>query len=162
MVTLRCTQKLLKRLRVRPSGSALGPSSLLGDWYAAPVSVDHTRLILCVSEASLLPALVRSQSPVGLTARFREAVVAVLENLGLARAQVDAEEQHLAEVMIGTTMSRSVLGSMNDFAFLARRHIEAKGDSNLVALALELADVPCGPLKYRSPGQVARELLGPV
>jgi hypothetical protein len=162
MVTLRCTQKLLKRLRVRPSGNTPAPSSLLGDWYAAPLSVGHTRLIMCVSETSLLPAFVRSQSGVGLITRFREAVVAVLEKLGVARALVLAEKQHLADVIIGTTISRNVLGSMTDFGIMARWHIRARGDGDLVAIALKLAEAPCGPLDYRSPEQVAREVLGAV
>src|SRR6266487_5378328 len=139
MVTLRCTQKLLKRLRVQPLGHTSAPSSPLGDWYAAPLSVGRTRLIMCVSEVSLLPALVRSQSHVGLIARFGEAVVAVLGRLGIARAHLLAEKQHLAEVIIGKTISRSVLGSMNDFANMARWHIKAKGDGDLVAIALKLA-----------------------
>src|ERR1700682_4742737 len=99
MVTLRCTRKLLKRLRVRPSGHTPAPSSPLGDWYATLLSVGHTRLIMCVSEVSLLPAFVRSQSGVGLTARFQEAVVAVLAKLGIAKARVATEKQHLAEVI---------------------------------------------------------------
>ncbi len=162
MITLRCTQKLLKRLSMKPVARPAAPSSRLGDWYAAPFSVGHTRLIMCVSEASLLPAFIRSQSRVGLISRFRDAVLAVLEELGCGKAVVDAERQHLEDVTIGRTASRSVLGTMNDFAVLARWHVTARGDSDLVALALELAKAPCGPLRYRSPRQVAGELLGAV
>ena len=88
--------------------------------------------------------------------------MAVLAKLGIARARVAAEKQHLAKVIIGATISRSVLGSMNDFAFLARWHIKAEGDGDLVAIALKLAEAPCGPLNYKSPEQVAREVLGAV
>ena len=82
VVTLRCTQRLLKRLRVKPSADPPEPSSRLGDWYATPFAVGHLRLTMCVSEKSLLPAFVRSQSLTTLFPRFREAVIAVLRELG--------------------------------------------------------------------------------
>jgi hypothetical protein len=162
MVTLRCTQKLLKRLRMQPSGDTFAPSSPLGDWYAAPFSVGHARLVMCVSESSLLPVFVRSQSRDGLIARFREAVLAVLQQLDVSRSALRAERQHLADVVVGITVNRSVLGSMNDFAVQGRWYLKTKGEGNLLALALDLADIPCGPLQYRHPRQVVRELLRAV
>jgi Domain of unknown function (DUF6933) len=159
MVTLRCTQKLLKRLRLKPLNETPVATSRLGDWYAAPFSVGHDRLVLCVNETALLPAFIRSQSQVGMIARFREAVLAVLQGLGVPDSVLENESRHLAEVAIGTTASRTVLGSMNDFAVQAYWHIKAKGSCDLVGLALALSESPCSPLRYRQPGQVARELL---
>ena len=117
---------------------------------------------MCVSEKSLLPAFVRSQSVSTLFPAFREAVVAVLRQLGVPEVALRAERQHLANIEIGPTASRSVLGSMNDFAFLGRSYVEARRSTDLVALALDLAEAPCGPLKYRSPDDVTRELLRAV
>jgi len=162
VVTLRCTQRLLKRLRVKPSTDLPTPSSRLGDWYAAPFAVGHLRLTMCVSEKSLLPAFVRSQSLANLLPEFREAVVAVLRQLGVQEIALQAERQHLANIGIGPTSSRSVLGSMNDFRVLGRSFVEMHGGTDLVALALDLADAPCGPLEYSSPKDVARALLGAV
>jgi hypothetical protein len=162
VVTLRCTQRLLKRLRVKPSADVPAPSSPLGDWYAAPFAVGHLRLTMCVSEKSLLPTFVRSQSLAGFLPEFREAVAAVLRRLGIQEIHLQAERQHLADIGIGSTSSRSVLGSMNDFAVQGRSFVEMHGGGDLVALALDLADTPCGPLQYRHPGQVVRELLGAV
>jgi hypothetical protein len=147
---------------MKPVAQVTAPSSRLGDWYAAPLSVGHTRLIMCVSETSLLPVLVRSQSRVGLVSRFQSAVLAVLTALGLSKATVASEGWHLQEVIIGRATSLSVLGSMNDFARMAWWHIEAKGDGDLVGLALQLAEAPCGPLAYRSPQQVASDLFRAV
>lgn len=159
MVTLRCTQRLLKRLRVRPSADLPAPSSRLGDWYATPFGVGHVRLTMCVSEKSLLPTFVRSQSLAKLLPEFREAVVAVLREIGVQEVALQAERLHLADIAIGPTSSRSVLGSMNDFKVLGRSFVERHGGNDLVALALNLAEAPCGPLKYGSPKDVARALL---
>ncbi len=117
---------------------------------------------MCVSEKSLLPTFVRSQSLANLLPEFREAVVAVLRQLGVPEVALRAERQHLVNIEIGPTASRSVLGSMNDFAFLGRSYVEARGGTDLVALALDLAEAPCGPLGYSSPKDVARVLLGAV
>jgi hypothetical protein len=117
---------------------------------------------MCVSEKSLLPAFVRSQSLGTLFPAFREAVVAVLRQLGVPEVALQAERQHLADIRIGPTSSRSVLGSMNDFGFLGRSYVEMRGGTDLVALALDLADAPCGPLGYSSPRDVTIGLLSAV
>ncbi len=117
---------------------------------------------MCVSEKSLLPTFVRSQSLPSFLPEFREAVVAVLRQLGIQETVLQAERQHLTDIAIGPTSSRSVLGSMNDFAVQGRSFLKMHGGADLVALALDLADTPCGPLQYKHPGQVARELLGAV
>ncbi len=117
---------------------------------------------MCVSEKSLLPAFVRSQSLTTLFPKFREAVVAVLRELGLPESALLVEMEHLADIGIGPTASRSVLGSMNDFGYLGRSFVERRGGTDLVALALDLADTPCGPLGYSSPKDFTRGLLGAV
>lgn len=117
---------------------------------------------MCVSERSLLPTFVRSQSLANLLPEFRDAVVSVLRQLGVQEIVLQAERRHLANIGIGPTANRSVLGSMNDFAVLARSFIEVHGGTNLVALALDLAEAPCGPLEYSSPKDVTRALLGAV
>lgn len=65
----------------------------------------------------------------------------------------------MAEVVFTTTNSRSVLGTMSDFA----NHIEwAFGDEpgvTLHALNRELANTPVGPLRYGRPRDQACRLL---
>ena len=161
MVVLRCTRRLLRRLHVvAVSNGRLRSSSALGDWYATPFAVGHLRAILCVSEKSRLPVFVKSQSLAGLLPGLREAVVTVLRELGVAASALQREQQHLADVAIGSTVNRSVLGSMNDFGFLARYRIKGTSATDLVALAVALAETPCGPLGGESPEDVARALLG--
>ncbi len=75
---------------------------------------------MCVSERWRLPVFGRSQSLPKLLPEFREAVVAVLRQIGVQEAAIRAEKLHMEDVEIGSTSSRSVLGSMNDFKILGR------------------------------------------
>ena len=51
--------------------------------------------------------------------------------------------------------SRSVVGTMNEFAFLAEAYRE---DMDLLALSMRLADIPCGAIKYDYPQRLLQEI----
>ncbi len=50
---------------------------------------------------------------------------------------------------LAKTNSRSVLGVMNEFKYLAEIHAKLDGETDLLALSLQLAQTPCGPLYKR-------------
>lgn len=115
MFTLRCTRKLLERLRASP-GVALEPSTTrLGDWYATLVYERTEQLVLCVSERSLLPVLPPAKEARTLVPRFRNALAEFLACLGVPPAEIERERAEMADVRISRTASRQILGSMNDF-----------------------------------------------
>ncbi|GEM_PF-2377023 len=58
MFTLRCTKKLLTRLKVKPDPRPPPPTTKLGDWCADVLNMGRERLVLCVSELTLLPVIV--------------------------------------------------------------------------------------------------------
>ena len=60
---------------------------------------------------------------------------------------IDAELREMVQVRLARTASRSVVGIMNEFAYLADawRHDEP----DLLTLAVRLAATPCGPLYKR-------------
>jgi hypothetical protein len=72
---------------------------------------------------------------------------------------VDYEAREMAQIRIGATASRRVLGSLNDLASLARFTIEEHPEIDLRNLAIELAETPCAPLNYESPRSVSLALL---
>lgn len=71
------------------------------------------------------------------------------------------EAARTADHILATTASRSLTGSMNEFAYLAEAHRVADRDPDLLALSLQLATVPCGPLYARhvSPDRELAALL---
>jgi len=60
---------------------------------------------------------------------------------------IEAELQSMDEVRLARTASRSVVGIMNEFTYLADAWRQDEPD--LLAFAMRLAATPCGPLYKR-------------
>lgn len=67
----------------------------------------------------------------------------------------------MREVTIAKTASRSVLGMINEFTFMAEHALARGREQDLLALALWLANTPCGPLRKSTgfPADEARLIL---
>jgi hypothetical protein len=99
--TLRCTVKLLTRLKVPLALAPIAASTRLGDWYANLLFTRPAQLVLCVSERTLLPVLVPARELETLLPRFRRTVRDVLEAIGVTEHAVCHEEREMADVAIG-------------------------------------------------------------
>jgi len=155
LFTLRCTRKLLDRIS-EPVGDGFPPTTRLGDWYANLLFARPQHLVLAVSERTLLPMLIPSRPLSTLGERFPIIVGEVLRRLEIPQAEIDAERREMAEVPIGKTANRRVLGVLNEFA-LALQY--AAPGRSLIELALWLAETPCGPIAMNSPDRATRELF---
>jgi hypothetical protein len=94
-----------------------------------------------------------------LIPRFQQAVNDLLTRLGVSAEARERETKKMVDICFGPTASRGVLGSMNDLAVQCRFRLEEDPNMNLSNLALQLSEVPCGPLGYRYPAEVAIELF---
>jgi len=150
MFSLRCTRKLLGKLKVKPDLSPPAPSTRLGDWYASTFNVSWKRLVLCTSERTLLPVLVPIAG-LDLPGKLKVALGEMLKSIGVPARLVDEELRQMSELTVGKAASLSVLGSMQDFKRMARFSC---------ARALELAEAPCGPMAYRTPIEATLEAFG--
>lgn len=157
MFTLRATRKLLTRLHAEPLPESHGPTTRLGDWYGNLLFRRGGQVVLLVNERSLLPVLMPAAPMVTLLARIPAAVGEIQTELGVPAEVVEAEVAEMAEVRLGATASRRVVGSMTDFAILFDGYRD--DGMSLLDVSLRLAEAPCGPIKMRSPRVVARELL---
>jgi hypothetical protein len=160
MITLRCTLKLLKKLRIEDPGETNKPTTSLGDWYANILFTRQGHFILCASEKSLLPIVLSARDLDTLVTRFREQLIDVLIYLGVPNKSVENEIRQMSPFAFGRTKSKVVLGSLNDFAYNLRYMLPLYDSYSLIDWSLNLAEMPCGPLKYRTPIQVTHELLG--
>ncbi|MGE5047713.1 MAG: DUF6933 domain-containing protein [Deltaproteobacteria bacterium] len=156
MVVLRCTQRLLRRLNQKPAEQAPASSTVLGDWYANIIWMHRRPLVLAVSARSLLPVLFPARDPASLGARFSASLGAVLAALGIPADQIDGEQRHMAKVALARTISRQILGTMNDFG----RMLDVAPGQSLLNAALDLAKAPCGPIGMESPDRVTVDLFG--
>ncbi len=159
MFTIRCTQKLLKHLHAKGVTSDDSPTTVLGDWYGNLLYTKHQRLVICVSERSLLPVFVEAKEVATFTDRLRQAVQSVIERIGVERAFIDRELQEMSQVTLGVTASRPVLGSLNDLAVLSRESIKERAQISLVDLAMEIAQTPCSLIRYETPKSMTLALL---
>jgi hypothetical protein len=113
LVTIRCTQKLLRRVQVAASQPA--STTLLGDWYANILFARPEQLILCVSERTLLPVVVTARDARSLGIRLKQSLREVLLRLGVPPLLVDAEQSQMSPFAFGPTRNRRVLGTINEF-----------------------------------------------
>ena len=163
MITFRCTKKLRKYLRIVPIDNAQSPTAALGDWYANLIPTYAGDLIIFVNEKSLLTVAIPSWESDHLVPLFRIRVANLLWMIGIPQQIIAREVGHFDQVQFSKTASRSVLGSMNDFAWHYQIMVEESVGEARLSLSkaeYEMAQMPCGGLDYQFPIDVAKELLG--
>jgi hypothetical protein len=159
VLILRCTAKLLAR--VGPPQEPTAPSSTtLGDWYAAPFNVGHSRYVLAISEGSRLPVLLAARDVKHLADHLQDALAAVLWGLGISASTIQRELEAMRPAVIAKTNSRSHLGTLNDFVSLLRWRLDGDRYTDLAQVALELASTPvAASRKAFFPDTLTRQLL---
>ena len=151
MTTLRCTKKLLRRLRFTKTPVATPPTTVLGDWYANLLFSRPQQLVLCLSERSLLPVVVTAKRLDSLPSRLAASVREILGRIGLPQELIENEIREMERFAYGPTHSKKILGSMNDFMFQLSWLLHDRPDMSLIEMSLHLAETPCGPLGYNNP-----------
>ena len=158
MFTLRCTQKLLRRMPAAMRGDNLPPTTLLGDWYANVLFVRPHLVVLCVSERTLLPLIVPAKDPVHLVDRLVKGLPAILSALNIQPSAIEREIGTMQDRTIGSTNDRRVLGSLNELVFQLTHQLQFRPGLTLFEHALRLAETPMS-LIDSSPDRVTRALF---
>jgi hypothetical protein len=151
MFALRCTQKLLDRIKASPDPEPVPPDTVLGDWYANIVRAGRTQLVLAVSERTLLPVVVPLKEARTVGRRISEAVAPMLLSIGIPAEAVIIECNTMQDVSIAKTASRRVLGSLNDLAFQLQVGLVHFPDRTLLEHSLWLARTPLKLIEYGAP-----------
>ena len=142
MVIVRGTKKFLDRVGQAQTAPPKG-TTVLGDWYAT-ILFWKPQVALFVNERTLLPVLEPLAPTRTLLSRLPTTVELALSLQGLSGAFISLEIEAMREATLAKTANRSVIGMLNEFAFLGEQWRPAAG--NLLDLSLRLANVPCGPL----------------
>lgn len=160
MVVLRCTKRLLLRLKQfdnEPSGRS---TTRLGDWYGNVVQMGRRHALIFISERSRLPVLISIREANRLPAVFPGAVCQMLGAVGVPAADAEHERSRMLEIAYGRTKNRSLLGTLNDFSFGAHLHFVGAPQESLEDIALRLAETPIMPLDGACPIDLTRALFG--
>ena len=126
-VTLRCTARLLKALRVAPKDLAELPASD-DDWYANLFWIDRRKCLLLTHAATAFPVLaldVRVPALRDTGSFIVPLIAAALADEALAPDALGPLDP--ANIQIAKTASRRVLGFMNDTAFMIQIAIDNAG-----------------------------------
>lgn len=136
------------------------PTTRLGDWYANLLHIGSRQVILATSERSLLGLFLPAKQAAGLPERLRLAVAQLLEELGVPQQLIAEEIAAMAEVGIGRTRDRRVLGTMNDLAAQARWRLADDPMADLERLQRDLTLMPCGAIGYATSGEKTATCFG--
>jgi hypothetical protein len=161
MLVFRCTKRLIARLGLETMSDPAPSTGRLGDWYANTLNVGRARYVICLSERTLLPVILPARKA-EFPEHFPAALAYVLERVGIERANVEREVNASNPVIIATTVSRVLLGSLNDFACNAEAHFQHPARASAPApleVAIALARMSSKPIGYSSPDRVTRELF---
>ena len=160
MYTLRCTQALLRRLKLddRPPQPT---TTVLGDWYANRFNVGRHRLLVATNERTLLTLLTPAKDLAGLPQRLRDELGWLLKALGVGTVAIAKELAAMDTVRFDRTESRSILASMNQLTFDACAAFDVPGRDvvYLDQVALRLSGTPCKRLGYSFPAERACALF---
>src|SRR5574338_1371565 len=161
MLVLRCTQKLLARLKQAENLPAVESTTRLGDWYGNILQLGRRQHLLFISERSRLPVVIPIREGKRLAEVFPDAVCEVLGNVGVPAADIADERSRMSEIAFGRTRNRSLLGTLHDFAFRAQvgsaRRPEPETPEELIRV---LAQTPILPLNGASPIDLTRAAFG--
>jgi hypothetical protein len=163
VITLRCTQKVRKRLRLTEiTSDSPPPTTALGDWYVNLVRFGRQQVVMATSERSLLTVLLPARDlRQNLVPNLQRAVQELLTVLGISPEAVSREISAMQPIAFASAVNRRVLGSMNEFAWQLGAYLDRTGDA--LELARILSDTPMSAVGSKSrlgiPADVARELL---
>lgn len=159
VVIVRGTRRFLDRVGGPSESAELASTTVLGEWYAT-VLPWRPQVGLFVNENTLLPVLVPFAPARTVATRFVDVLAGVLARHGSDAGFIRDELAQMSDVVLAPTRNRSVVGVMNEFAFLAG-HGRGAEPVDLGDLSVRLAATPCGPLYRRhvSPDRELRAVL---
>jgi hypothetical protein len=157
MLIVHATKKLRQRLGTGTPHDGEASTTVLGDWYATVLPWRRQQLILLVNEQTLLPVLMPLAPSATAPSRIGPEIAATLTAHHASSDIVGGELGQMNDCRFAPTANRSVVGIMNEFAFLADVYRRNDPDFDLLHMAMKLASTPCSPL-YRRHGSPAREL----
>jgi len=159
LLVLRCTRRLLDRVGP-PVADPPESTTVLGDWYAKPFGVAQKRFVLMISGRTRIAVVIPGRRLANLQHSLPHALAILLARLGVPTDAIEREIAASQEVVFAVTDSRSLLGTLNDFATLAQLRLRDEPDTSLEDLSFWLSWIPVAPLGHRRPADLARELFG--
>ncbi len=160
---IRCTQKLLKELRVKPVEPDV--VSEVENWHANLLRIDKRKCVLFTHDTTLfsffVPGLRRPDFD-HFDVVFGEGLFRTMRLFDFTQDQIEQMLDWSRHISYTKTNNRSVLGSMNDLAFHIEYYIADDGGLNTVDFATmhqRINEIPFKAIGYKYPREQLQALL---
>lgn len=161
MTALRCTAKLLKAMKIAPAANPAPASNRLGEWTANLIRVSRIQLVVAVSEPTRLGVVIDAAPYADIPFRLQHNVFHALLELGVPADLAATEAEAMMPIEIAATNSKSVLGTLNQYAFETEYGLRDGFAHSAAELTRRLLDtVVVHPKHIGFPAERAREALG--
>ena len=126
---LHCTKKLIKTydLTIIENQSSNGK---LEDWYANLIYIDGKKCLLLVESESLYSLLLpnfKKSDMENIESIFKNHLIKALSRINIGQDRIEEIFERSGKIQYTTTQSRSILGSMNEYAFQYKALIIDRG-----------------------------------
>ncbi|MCK5879643.1 MAG: hypothetical protein KAH24_07680 [Holophagae bacterium] len=165
MRTIRCTKKLLKELRTEGDTVTRNDEGL-GGWHANLFLVQRRKCVLFIHDSSLysliLVGLKRPEFE-KLQLLFGEILFKTMRVDGFSQKSIERMLTEYEHIQFAPTISRSVLGSMNDRVGHIRaqmRQYDSLESADIGRIRQSVNDAPMGALKFALPVEELARVLG--
>ena len=147
MISLQCTQKLLKELRPEDT-EAFIPTMPLGCWHANLLTIDRRKCVLFTNDLTrysfFVPYLRKPDFQI-IDEVFKQNLFKSLLNEGLSQEHIELVLEEIKEIAITRTSNRSILGTMNDLTNQITWRIQQEGglgNTDISKLNMDLNRIP--------------------
>ena len=131
MTALRCTQKLLTTIRVKPAAPPAPGRNVLGDWSLNLLHVRPSKLVLAISEHDRFALVLEAAPYATLPQRLVDALFMQLLFIGVppdvARRECDAMQPLTITATTHYSNRRSIQANMTDYALVVEYMLEVQG-----------------------------------
>ena len=167
MLQLRCTAKVQKELGLKP-GNLCEPitgDSLLGNWYINIFTVDRRKTFIFMNEKTLLSFIlfgVKKSNVSKTPEMFLNGLIQLLTIGGFDESQISKAVQDYGSIEFTKTISKSLLGNMNDLVSLYKHSILYEGGYKNIDIGRLILDINRTPQKnigWSYSIEVVKELL---
>ncbi len=161
MLTVCCSTKLLKELRVEDAPESRTAEPRMGEWYATVLQMRPQPLLLVVNEPTRLSVVLPVRDFDVLGQKIADGIVRVLKDLRADPGVIEYERRAMADVEFTKTANRSVRATMDEFTVQLELLRNASPHMAEPALAAKLGQVlvMIPRYGYQRAADVAKEFL---
>lgn len=167
MLQLRCTAKARKLAKIKDSdlSEPIADNTTLGGWYLNVFQLGRRKAFIFMNERTLLSFIifgVRSDNLKNFISSFQLGLVQVLEMIGAKQGQMEHVLSEYESYCYTKTISKSVIGNMNDLVDMYQHMVWYEGgleNCDLSEIIFKINQTPQRNIDWNYSSTLAMEIL---